>query len=101
MMGRDAQFLRPDAMTQFNPLTGSILQSAQVARQQAAVKAAQIRRAQQLQRNVAARDDEMEHQVESSEELTPTHDREGNGQGNGERKKQDGDDDKPHVDLKA
>ena len=93
-------------MTQFNPLAGSILQSAQVARQQAASKAAQIRRTQQLQRNIAARDDEMEHQVESSEELTPTHDRDAQGQAKqGHHKKRDDDaddgDDRPHIDLRA
>jgi hypothetical protein len=86
-------------MTQFNPLTGSILQSAYVARQQAASKAAQIRRSQQLQRNVAVRDDEMEHQVESAEELTPTKDGEA-GKGK-QKKKKDSGDDKPHVDLTA
>lgn len=89
-------------MTQFNPLAGSILQSTQVARQQAVSKAAQVRRKQQLQRNVAQRDDEMEHQVESSEELTPTHDRDAQGQGKqGQHKKRDDDQDRPHIDLRA
>jgi hypothetical protein len=85
-------------MTQFNPLTGSILQSTQVARQQAASKAAHVRRAQQLSKNVAARDDEMEHQVESSDQVSPAKD-EGGRQG-GKRKQKRGDD-KPHIDLTA
>jgi hypothetical protein len=93
-------------MTQFNPLAGSILQSSQVSRQQATSKAAQVRRSQQLQRNVAQRDDEMEHQVESSEELTPIHDRDAQGQGGRRQpphqsKRDSGDDDKPHIDLRA
>ncbi|HZZ41971.1 MAG TPA: hypothetical protein VFE58_03475 [Tepidisphaeraceae bacterium] len=98
----EAQFLRSAVMTQFNPLAGSILQSSQVARQQAATKSAQIRRAQLLERNVAQRDDEMEHQVESSEELTPTHDRQDDeGQPGKQKQRKDGEDDKPHVDLTA
>lgn len=95
-------------MTQFNPLAGSILQSSHVARQQAVSKAAQVRRTQQLQRNVAQRDDEMEHQVESSEELTPTRDREGQGQSKGKHPQHQGHQDDadadgkpPHIDLRA
>lgn len=93
-------------MTQFNPLTGSILQSAQVARQQAATKAAQLRRAQQLEKNVALRDDELEHQVESSEALTPAHDgqqeqhRQGGRDPHGAPKPPAGDE-PPHIDLTA
>lgn len=91
-------------MTQFNPLAGSILQSSHVARQQAANKAAQVRRTQQLQRNVAQRDDEMEHQVESSEELAPVHDREGDGRQPYRppaKKRDDGGEENPHIDLRA
>jgi hypothetical protein len=87
-------------MTQFNPLAGSILQSGQIARQQSAIKTAQMRRNQQLQRNVAARDDEMEHQVESSEEVMPIHDPEEEGT-KGQWKKKNKDDEEPHIDLKA
>lgn len=88
-------------MTQLNPLVGSILQSGQVARQQAATKAAHMRRNQQLERNVAARDDEMEHQVESGEELAPTHDRDEEDQPKRQGKKKDREDGKPHIDLTA
>jgi hypothetical protein len=88
-------------MTQLNPLTGSILQSAQVSRQQAATKAAHVRRAQQLQKNVAQRDDELEHQVESSEQVAPTKDQEEHPAG--KKRKQQGKpaDEKPHIDLTA
>ena len=89
-------------MTQFNPFVNSTLQSPVVQRQQAATKASQIRRAQQLARNVAAEDEQLESQVESSEELTPTR-RE---QDSDQRPKKDpqqpkGDDEPPHVDLTA
>lgn len=106
-VNRTRNFCVSGLMTQFNPLAGSILQSGHVARQQAASKAAQVRRSQQLLRNVAQRDDEMEHQVESSEELTPIHDREGQGQqgqGGQHQGKPGGDgdgDNQPHIDLRA
>lgn len=58
-------------MTQFNPLVGSILQSTQVQRQQAAAKARDVRRAREVEKNIALQDDVLEHQVESSEELKP------------------------------
>jgi hypothetical protein len=56
-----------------NPLAGSLAQSANVTRQQSADKTQQIRRAQTLRKDVAAADT-FEHQVESTEELTPIHD---------------------------
>lgn len=60
-------------MTQISPFVGSVLQSTQVQRQQAAEKSRQIRHTQQMEKNVAAEDDRLEHQVESAEELTPIH----------------------------
>ena len=91
-------------MTQFNPFVGSILQSSQVARQQAAAKAAQVRKAQQVERVTGLQEDQVEHQVESSEALTPTHDRDAQGREpkkNPRRAWDKGDDDQPHVDLTA
>jgi hypothetical protein len=61
-------------MTQFSPVTGSIIQSQQVQRQQPADKAKQIERAQKLVKNSAVHQDHFEHQVESAEELDPAHD---------------------------
>src|SRR4051794_27809499 len=58
-------------MSQINPFTGSILQAPQVQRQQSAEKDRQVRRSQDLAKNSALPGDQFEHQVESSEELTP------------------------------
>jgi len=60
-------------MDSINPLSGSLAQGTLAQRQLGAVKTQQMRLAQQQEKNVAARDDEMEHQVENSEELTPIH----------------------------
>lgn len=89
-------------MTQFNPLTGAILQSPMVQQQQSSEKTSQIRRSQQLEKNAALEEDELEHQVESSEELTPTDDDHA-GQG-GQYKRRGktpykGDDGREHVDI--
>jgi len=56
-------------MTQINSFTGSILQSTQVQRQQSAAKDREVRQMREKEKNIALRDDEMDHQVESSEEL--------------------------------
>jgi hypothetical protein len=85
---------------------GSILQSSQVARQQAVAKAEQVRRSQQAKRNVAQpAEEEAVHQVESSEELSPTHDREAQSRQPKPPKRRspgdDGDDGQEHVDLTA
>src|SRR3989442_1748337 len=61
-------------MTQINPLTGSILQSPIVQRQQAAEKDRQVRKAQDAEKNAALTGDRLEHQVESSEALAEIHD---------------------------
>jgi hypothetical protein len=91
-------------MTQLNPLAGSILGSAQAQHHVDVEKSRQVRRAQVLQKNVALQDDQLEHQVESSEELAPIH-HEAEGQGQQDprhpSKKQKPEDEKPHIDLKA
>jgi hypothetical protein len=91
-------------MTQFNPLAGAILQTPMAQQVQAADKNAQLRRNQALEENSALEDDEMEHQVESSQEVTPVDD--GNDQAGGQFKKNKkhlykGEDGKEHVDLTA
>ena len=60
-------------MTQINPLTGAILQSTQVQRQQAAQRDRQVRREHLLAKDVAMQGDQLEHQVESSEEIRAIH----------------------------
>jgi hypothetical protein len=57
-----------------NQIAGSLAQSNAVTRQQSTDKSQQIRRAQNLRKDVATTSDSFEHQVESAEELTPIHD---------------------------
>jgi hypothetical protein len=61
-------------MSFINPLAGPLAQSTVGQNLEAAERVRQIRRQQDLQKNAAARDEEMEHQVESSEELRPIED---------------------------
>ena len=60
-------------MSQINPFTGSILQAPQVQRQQSSDKDRHLRRASDLSKNSALHDDQLEHQVESSDAVTPVH----------------------------
>jgi len=94
-------------MSSINPFSGYLAAGSQVDRAHAAEKAAQVRRTQAISRNVAARDAEMEHQVESVDVVGPVKDEdEGKGQ---ERPKQRGrgstgeqeNDDRPTLDVKA
>lgn len=61
-------------MSQINPFTASALQTGQVARQQATDKSRQARRRTEQQKNAAARDDQLDHQVENTDELSAIHD---------------------------
>lgn len=95
-------------MSQMNPVTGSILQTSVVQKQQTGEKAQQLRRAQEMRKNVAARDDESEHQVENTEELTaadPNHSNPRQSKKDKGRKHRpempDDDDEQPHIDMKA
>lgn len=95
-------------MSQINPFTASVLQTPQVQRQQSDDRDRQIRRAHELSKNAALADDRLEHQVESSEELTPVqkeqkHERRfrrprHHGQYAPDEQKPD---DEPHIDLTA
>lgn len=92
-------------MTDFNPLSGAILGSAEIQHQIGTEKQRQLRRARAVQKNVAARDDEYEHEVESAEELHPIDD---GGQDQPQQQKKNPrhsppgkDDERPHIDLKA
>ena len=92
-------------MTDFNPIAGAILGSAQ-AQQQANVQSTQrVRARQMLAKNTAASEDQFEHQVESPEELTAIHDEPHQ---NMNRQKKPGspppseeEDEEPHIDLQA
>ena len=94
-------------MSSINPFSGYLAQGSQVERTQAAEKSRQIRRSQQLAKNIAQQDDNLEHQVESpdtvsgaSGEQKPKDDkRKGKGKGKG-KGRGDGDG-QPHVDIKA
>ena len=92
-------------MTDFNPLAGAILGSSQAQELSDLQKQRQLRRAQTLRKNVAARGDELEHQVESAEEVAAVHDDpSGHPQQQGKRNPHDPkakDDGRPHVDVKA
>ena len=66
-------------MTFFNPLSGSLLPATPA--QRAADKGRQIARSQALRKNTAAEGDrvDVEHQVESAEELPPADEQSGGG----------------------
>jgi hypothetical protein len=89
-------------MDMINPLAGSLYQSTQLQEQQSAEKQRNIRRSQAMEKDVAAKDDELEHQVESTGELTAIHD-EGPGQDQRQQKNpQDNEtDEPPRLDLTA
>lgn len=63
-------------MSQINPFTGSILQTPQVQRQQAVEKDRQARRVTDRVKNSALTEDQLDHQVESSEAVIPIHEEE-------------------------
>jgi hypothetical protein len=91
-------------MSSINPFSGYLAQGTQVERTQAADKARQVRRTQALSKNVAARDDELEHQVESADALAEVHDEQGRSQGQGQQKKEreaDEGEEPPHIDVTA
>lgn len=94
-------------MTSINPFSGYVAQGTQVERAQATDKTRQIRHTQDLSKNVALRDDEMEHQVESSDAVGSATDDQGSGQPAQQQHKEhakekgDDDDERPHIDLTA
>jgi hypothetical protein len=61
-------------MSAINPFSGYVAQGSQVERLQAAEKTRQARREQVLSKDVAAQDDQMEHQVESTDAIVSIHD---------------------------
>ncbi len=61
-------------MSQINPFTGSIVQAPQVQRAQAAEKDRQLRKLNDLAKNAALQDDQLQREVESSQAVTPISD---------------------------
>jgi hypothetical protein len=95
-------------MTFFNPLSGSLLPATPA--QRAAEKDRQIARSQALRKNTAAEGDtvEVEHQVESADELPHVSDETGGGRNPQQQRpprreppKPDADDDQPRLDVTA
>jgi len=95
-------------MTYFNPLSGALVPGTQVQRA-ATDKERQIARSQALRKNTAAEGDrvEVEHQVESAEELAGASGENPSGGRGGRQQPRDGrdpgkeDDDRPHLDVTA
>jgi hypothetical protein len=84
-----------------NPFSGYIAAGSQVERANASDKSRQIRRAQALSKNIAQRDDEMEHQVESADTVSPASGQDQRQGGQQEQRDEKKDDETPHVDIKA
>lgn len=93
------------AMTEFNPLAGSILGSAAAQHTVDVEKQRQVRREQALRKNVALQDDQLEHQVESSDQVASVDDEEHQPsqerRQNPKRNRRSTDDGPPHIDVKA
>ena len=90
-------------MTDFNPLAGAILGSAQAQQAMGTEKQRQVRRAQVASKNAGASGDRFEHEVESVEELHPVQDEEQQDQrkDDSRKRRQDQDEPEPHIDVKA
>jgi hypothetical protein len=92
-------------MSSINPFSGYLAQGSQVERTQAADKTRQIRRTQALSKDVAAKDDQLEHQVESTDALAEIHDEQNPSQQQQKQKKQqqgeEGKEEPPRLDLTA
>jgi len=90
-----------------NPFSGYLAQGAQLDRLQAADKTRQAKRANALSKNVAVRDDEMEHQVESTEQISEVNDQGAShqqGQQSGRQKHRETPEPEaqlPHLDVKG
>lgn len=92
-------------MSSINPFSGYVAQGNQLERTQAAEKSRQVRREQALSKNVAARDDELERQVENTDAVSALHDGEQNPQQQQQPREQDAEpgegEEPPHIDITA
>ena len=88
-------------MTEFNPLAGAILSSAHTQRQLSLDKSRQRRR-QVLEKDAAASDDQLEHQVESADAVAPIEEQlpeRNRQQPSGQPLRDQATDDRPHIDV--
>jgi len=93
-------------MSNINPFTYLAVQGLEAQRTAAADKQRELRKAQVQEKDMAAHEDELEHQVESSEEVQPVHDEAGKQQNGRKRQlpdhnKEEEDGKPPHIDLTA
>ena len=94
-------------MSSINPFSGYVAQGSQVERSQAADKTREVRRTQALSNDVARRDDELEHQVESADAIVSTngeeHPQQQQQQRKGEQKREGDEEDGagPRLDVTA
>jgi hypothetical protein len=98
-------------MSILNPLAGTVAGQQLTQASLEAEKVRQVRRAQNVRKNVAAANDRLEHEVESSDAIKPVEQdghpsadpRQSKGQAKRQRTDADGEDenDPPHIDLKG
>ena len=91
-------------MTSISPFSGYVAQGSQVERLQAAEKTRQARREQVLSKDVAAQDDQMEHQVESTDAIVSIHDEQQNPREQQQPRREPPAEDgeaPPHIDVTA
>lgn len=95
-------------MSQINPFTYTVVQNIDAQRRGAIEKERQLRRAKVMEKDIAAREDELEHQVESAEETLPVQDEDNTPKRRPKRQAprghgapDDQSDDNPHIDLTA
>jgi len=98
------------SMSPINPLASTLMGGAAAQATAESEKTNQLRRRQNQSRDIAARDDELEHQVESSQQVDPAsseehnspNQRRGQRQGNADDKDDDSSDDAiQHLDVTA
>jgi hypothetical protein len=93
-------------MTSINPFSGYVAQGSQIERAQSADKTRQVRRTQDLSKNIALQDDQLEHQVESADAVAAIHDDQQPPPQQQQHPQKDPKDDKPseeppHLDVTA
>ncbi|MFI5379744.1 MAG: hypothetical protein ACHRHE_10635 [Tepidisphaerales bacterium] len=87
-------------MSQINPFTW-VVQQGQVQQKQAATKERQVRRVQNLARNVALTGDQLEHQVESADAIRQAEDHDPNLPERRRAKQHKDKDEPPKLDIRA
>ena len=88
-------------MNEINPLANVILGSIQQQRILGIEKSRQLRRAKVLANKVTDEDDQLEHEVETTDALTAIHDEQQNQQQPERDPPKKPEDDKPHIDIRG